>query len=393
MDELGIPQLDTILAPVPGGASVLFANDPGVEAEPFLYQVAGAQAAAGREVLYMVTSRPPEAAREAMEEYDLWSEEGVAFVDAYTPRRGVVVSEAADHLEDPGDPTKLAGFLEDLAADHPDAVLVVEDLSTLVDADPEAFTAAVDEIAAALDRFGLTVAQFTRWPYEQGDVDRIEEGFDALVRIRSIEGRIVLSQYFMVERAAWRDEVDGHPRLFKPLRPGGIYVYVPKIAVTGPYNAGKSTFIHSVSDRAISVDRLGTTVALDHGHAKIDGIATDLFGTPGQTRFDPILETLSRRGLGLIVLVDASKPESFERAREMLERMWRFGLPAVVVANKQDLPNALGPDEVRERLRPPREVEVVDCIGQEPDSARWVLRRLLDRILASGIMVEEGGAA
>lgn len=33
---MGVPQLDALLAPVPRGATLVFLNDPGVQAEAFL---------------------------------------------------------------------------------------------------------------------------------------------------------------------------------------------------------------------------------------------------------------------------------------------------------------------------------------------------------------------
>jgi GTPase SAR1 family protein len=36
-----------------------------------------------------------------------------------------------------------------------------------------------------------------------------------------------------------------------------------KIVVTGPYNAGKSTFVRSLCGDAVSIDSQGTTVVMD----------------------------------------------------------------------------------------------------------------------------------
>ena len=75
--------------------------------------------------------------------------------------------------------------------------------------------------------------------------------------------------------------------------PGGVKIYIPKILVTGPYHAGKTSFIQSASFRSVSVNRENlegnneTTVALDFGHVKLGGFVVELFGTPGQERFDP----------------------------------------------------------------------------------------------------------
>ena len=38
---------------------------------------------------------------------------------------------------------------------------------------------------------------------------------------------------------------------------------------------------------------MGTTIAMDHGYLDYKGFAADVYGTPGQEKFDPILEFLA----------------------------------------------------------------------------------------------------
>jgi len=174
---------------------------------------------------------------------------------------------------------------------------------------------------------------------------------------------------------------DAKPRLYKSMKPGGVFVYIPKIVVTGPFNAGKSSFVRAISDTSVSVDHLGTTVALDHGRVTMDGLTADVFGTPGQARFDPILKVVAGQAVGVILVVDSTKPDTFPRAREMLNQTWKQGLPGIVAANKQDEPDALPPAEVARLLSPPPHVRVVGCSGQDQESGRAVLRMLIEQIL------------
>jgi uncharacterized protein len=92
--------------------------------------------------------------------------------------------------------------------------------------------------------------------------------------VGGIAERVIFGQYFGVLKTDWADH-KAQSMLFRVLRPGGIKIYIPKILVTGPFDAGKSTFVHSLSTRAISVDRLGTTIALDHGHIDHKGFSAD----------------------------------------------------------------------------------------------------------------------
>jgi small GTP-binding protein len=386
MVGVGVVQLERLLEPIPAGASVLYAAEPGVEAEPFLYQAAHAALAADRDVAYVVTNRAPASVRKAMRELGFHGDSPrLRFVDGFSALMGSASGEDLV-VERPNDPAAVAQAIERAARAHPRAVLVVDSLSSIVDnAGVDAFLAHARALTRAFAAFELTAALFTRWPYP-GEVEQALEGaFSARVGVRGVEDRIVVSQYFRLERAAWRrkPDLDDRPRLYKVSKPGGVFVYVPKIVVTGPFNAGKSSFVHAVSDSAVSADYAGTTVAMDHGRATMDGLTADVFGTPGQARFDPILRIVAGQAVGVVLVVDSTQPDSFQRAREMLNLTWRHGLPGIVAATKQDLPGALDAHEVARLLDPPPHVKVVSCVGNERESARAVLRELIDQILAS----------
>ena len=381
---LGVPQLERLVGPVPEHATLLFLNDPGIEAEPFLYQAAHHHLAQGGPVVYALTNRPPSAVLQGMDAFGFPAGERLHFLDAYSPLLGQP-SPARWLVQPPDDPAAFAEALERAAAELPDALLVVDSLSTLVDqASPGRIAPVFPRILAAMRRFRLSEALFTRWPYP-AEVDALLSRFDGVVSLRAVEERVTISQYFRVERASWRSDLDRKPRLYRSLRPGGVHVYIPKILVTGPYGAGKSSFVHAASDAAVSADQMGTTVALDHGRVTMDGLTADVFGTAGQARFDPLLRVVAGQALGVVLVVDSTDPETFPRAREMMHQTWRQGLPAIVAANKQDAPGALPPEEVARRMDLPPRVRAVGCRGNDRESARHVLRLLIDRILSEEV--------
>jgi small GTP-binding protein len=380
---LGVTQLERLLEPIPDGSAIVLLADPGLEAEPFLYQSAHAALKEGRDVVYVVTNRSPESALSAMSEYG-FSPDGARgrlhVMDAFSALMGAATSSAYN-VAKPQEAAEIVRALRRAAGEHPGALLVFDSLSTVVDnATPERFLESATALHEAMRAFSASVSVFTKWPYSLAVMDELSR-FDATVSLRAVEDRVVVSQYFRLERVAWKSAPETEPRLYRTVKPGGVFVYIPKVVVTGPFNAGKSTFIRSLSDASVSVDHMGTTVALDHGRVTMDGLTAELFGTPGQARFDPILRVIAGQAVGLILVVDSTRPDTFGRAREMLEQTWRQGIPAVVAANKQDAVEAMTPSEVLAALKPPPGVGVVGCVGTDRESARRALRMLIDMVL------------
>jgi signal recognition particle receptor subunit beta len=93
-----------------------------------------------------------------------------------------------------------------------------------------------------------------------------------------------------------------------------------KIIFTGPVGAGKSTAIATLSDIApVRTDvrsqdsslrsKPTTTIAMDYGVIDLgDGERVHLYGTPGQQRFNFMWEVLAEGAMGLIVLINNTRP-------------------------------------------------------------------------------------
>jgi small GTP-binding protein len=121
-----------------------------------------------------------------------------------------------------------------------------------------------------------------------------------------------------------------------------------KIVVAGPVGAGKTTFINTISeietvateapisDGSGTATKTTTTVGIDFGRITLGGgLELYLFGTPGQERFSFMWDIVSTGMLGVILLLDCERPETYETARGQLE--WfraRGDVPAIVAANK-----------------------------------------------------------
>ena len=169
-----------------------------------------------------------------------------------------------------------------------------------------------------------------------------------------------------------------------------------KVVVKGPFNAGKTTFIKSVSEiTVLSTERQvsdtsgegagETTVAMDFGRITVsDDVVLYLFGTPGQSRFSFMWETLSEGMLGFVLLVDAIAPDTFEDARGMIAFFTEMSdVPFVVAANK------VGPDDVELLQRVRADLGLDDHVpllpvdARDRDSVKASLLGLLYEILES----------
>ena len=167
-----------------------------------------------------------------------------------------------------------------------------------------------------------------------------------------------------------------------------------KIVVAGPFNAGKTEFISSISEIDVvsteqkitdnpGVEKNQTTVAMDFGRITVDKeLVLYLYGTPGQKRFDFMWDILSEGMLGFVVVVDSARPETFREAKTILNRFRRYATtPYVIAANKQDIEDAWPPEDLRIALRVSSNTKVLSCIATDRESVRRVVLELLYSIV------------
>jgi len=177
---------------------------------------------------------------------------------------------------------------------------------------------------------------------------------------------------------------------------GNVY----KVVVTGPFNAGKTEFIRTISDipivtteRHISDDLKSvkdeTTVAMDYGQVRLDADQNPsdvfhLYGTPGQPRFDFMWDILAKEMHAFILLVDSrdrrdleTLVEEREQAKRLIRIFRRKSRGAyLVVANKQDMENALSAEAIGKALGLDEKTLVIPCTATDKASVRNVLEAL-----------------
>jgi small GTP-binding protein len=163
---------------------------------------------------------------------------------------------------------------------------------------------------------------------------------------------------------------------------------VYKVLVTGPFNAGKTEFTRTISDIPIVTTerRISdhfqsvkdeTTVAMDYGQFKLDGDLFHLYGTPGQPRFEFMWDILSREMDAFVILVDSHDRQGLVQAKRLIRTFRRKSrVPHLVVANKQDMDNALPVEAIGKVLGLDEKTPVVPCVATDRASVRSALEEL-----------------
>ena len=122
-----------------------------------------------------------------------------------------------------------------------------------------------------------------------------------------------------------------------------------KIIFTGPVGSGKTTAINTISDispvmtdtkMSENTTLAQTTVAMDYGVIQLDKqTKVHLYGTPGQERFDFMWEILTDNAIGLILLLDNTRPDTLKDLTFFLDAFSEFlkTVPLVVGVTKMDI--------------------------------------------------------
>jgi small GTP-binding protein len=373
MKKTHIPKLDDFLGGgIPKGSSILFCAVPGVECEAFGYQILNGIIEDGDKGFIFTNVTEPQNIIYEFSKYG-WNleqfleEEKVFFVDGSSNFMGVppMGKYSIDEL------SQIEGVVLKAIDDIPDGIGVINNLSTLLDYLEE--NKIIEIIGKwnkrAREKNTILVYIFTKWDYDPKIIENIKNSVDNVISLTSIEERVIIGQGFMVTSASWTTP-SKNMVLFFVLQPGGVKIYIPKILVTGPYNAGKTSFVKSISKKSVSVERMAmekfpTTIAMDIGHVDHNGFVADIFGTPGQERFDLMLDVLAKESVGAFILIDSSAPQTFARAKEMIKKTQSEAIPKIIVANKQDLPGALSPEQIRKTMKLDKSIPIIPTVVNE----------------------------
>ncbi len=386
MLKTNIPYFDKKIKGIPDKKKVVFMVAPGIDPSIIGLHFAKVGIDNGYRIIYIVNNKFPDAVRKQAKTLgwatDHFEREGsFVLVDAYCGYSGIDSKEKL--VTNPYDSKDTMEKLSRFSSDK--TVVIFDSISSFLDMHGNGVEEILDLIGCLQE--AIVIGLFSTWTYQQDEVGKITEFFEGVFEIKPSREFLYIKQSLSIKKITWARKT----HLEIPVRvlvPGGLRVYLPKIVITGAYEAGKTTFLHAIADEAISVDRMGTTVALDYGTLDYRGFYIEFFGTPGQPQFDTMIETIAQEAIGLILMVDSSAPETFPRAKILFEKCGGFDIPSVIVANKQDLEEALEPSIVQDKLALPVKIPIVGCSAKTKSNLTLVIDILLDVILFGGNEIE-----
>ncbi|OWR46002.1 ADP-ribosylation factor-related protein 1 isoform X1 [Danaus plexippus] len=142
----------------------------------------------------------------------------------------------------------------------------------------------------------------------------------------------------------------------------GFYKYVIQkdeyfVLILGLDNAGKTTYLEAAKTKftkkykAMNPNRITTTVGLNIGKIDVDGVRLNFWDLGGQQELQSLWDKYYAECHGVIYIVDSSDRERVSESKETFDRMIASehlaGIPLLVLANKQDIPDCMGVHTVK----------------------------------------------
>ncbi|MCD6443427.1 hypothetical protein J7L70_00255 [Candidatus Bathyarchaeota archaeon] len=148
----------------------------------------------------------------------------------------------------------------------------------------------------------------------------------------------------------------------------GLIPYIPTVILTGPKGAGKKTLQNRFRSRRWRL-----------GEVEVDVILCETFSSD-------VLKTIRYGEIdGFLLVLDSSDIESLTEFMNIYEKLQGSKIPKVILANKQDKPRALTPENLKEELSIPDEIPVIGVSALTGEGIEKALRTLTSKILGSPV--------
>lgn len=123
-----------------------------------------------------------------------------------------------------------------------------------------------------------------------------------------------------------------------------------KISLIGEQNTGKTTISNALRKKPIDPRKRKPTIGVDVNRIDLQRRAAALWDLGGQRRFR-FMHDMFTKGTDLAIVVTDSSQDNVEDTRTIVEKFQRtHSAKLIAFANKQDMPDALDPLEIQQRL-------------------------------------------
>jgi len=142
----------------------------------------------------------------------------------------------------------------------------------------------------------------------------------------------------------------------------GFYQYLTQrdeycVVILGLDNAGKTTYLEAAKTSLIKnhkradPSRVTSTVGLNIGKIETSGISLQFWDLGGQTELQSLWDKYYAECHGVIYVIDSHDLERIQESNEAFDKMIRNehlkGVPLLMLANKQDLPDCMDIRDVK----------------------------------------------
>uniref|UniRef100_A0A0K8TN62 ADP-ribosylation factor-related protein 1 n=1 Tax=Tabanus bromius TaxID=304241 RepID=A0A0K8TN62_TABBR len=142
----------------------------------------------------------------------------------------------------------------------------------------------------------------------------------------------------------------------------GFYKYLTKkeeycVLILGLDNAGKTTYLEAAKTKfnknykGMNPAKITTTVGLNIGQIDIHGVTLVFWDLGGQQELQSLWDKYYQESHGIIYIIDSNDRDRMEDSKKVFDNMIRSdhlsGVPLLLLANKQDLPDVMGVREIK----------------------------------------------
>mmetsp|Transcript_27973 Transcript_27973/g.59450 ORF Transcript_27973/g.59450 Transcript_27973/m.59450 type:complete len:194 (-) Transcript_27973:34-615(-) len=161
-----------------------------------------------------------------------------------------------------------------------------------------------------------------------------------------------------------------------------------RMVILGIDNAGKTTMLEQLKAAfglpALAPEKVVPTIGMNIGKIKVDGVQAVLWDLGGQLSLRSLWHNYFAEVEGIMFLIDSQDRARMVEAKEALYGILRHpelaGVPLLVVANKQDMAEAVGVSEISQLFElegiTDRECHIHPCSALKrqgiEESIRWL---------------------